>query len=126
MAYHPFGIVITEGGAPKSELTRRVLKNVLDSKKVQKDAAGNDDAVFNASNVKATWHDPTGTTNSANRPESNEDDFSSADSVVQQWGGTKVQIVKGNDSVNEDRLDAVMRSAMTLKKKIKKILKDHE
>lgn len=49
MANLPFGMTIQEGGAPMSELTRRVLQHLFHSKKVWKDGARNDDAVFKGS-----------------------------------------------------------------------------
>tara|TARA_R110000868_G_scaffold319497_4_gene580494 strand:- start:20 stop:502 length:483 start_codon:yes stop_codon:yes gene_type:complete len=55
MRIHKRNHLISEG-APMSELTRRVLMNLISSAKKWKDGAGNDDALYNASNIKAAEH----------------------------------------------------------------------
>ena len=59
MRIHERNDLITEG-APMSELTRRVLMNLISSAKKWKDGARNDDALYNASNIKAAEHNKFG------------------------------------------------------------------
>lgn len=66
-------------GAPMSELTRRVLLYLLKNTQTWEDRAGNKDSFFNASNIDATSHAPSGATASHNEPMDNAEDYAPAD-----------------------------------------------
>lgn len=98
MANLPFGMNLQEG-APMSELTRRVLKNMLATKKIHPDAAKNKNSFYNASNIK-----PVGAHGPGSMPMDNAKHYDSEDSKVKDSHVCEGKGMPWDSKTKEDKL----------------------
>ena len=125
MAQLPFGMLLKEGGAAMSELTRRVMKDIMAKKKVFPDAARNSDALFKGTNVTPTLHDPTGNTNVKNKPEDNAEKHHPDNSKVPDNTSKTAVLVAPKQAVMAEN-EIVRKAVKSLRHKIKDVIKKVE